>query len=583
MRAVRTSRWVIPTIVALCAVALPSRVARAQSATPSVSWSDQRSWDIAGEYVVDFRDDAESSAIASFLSRLGLKFRPTGLEAETRIEIVSVARGRIANVLAKLKADPRVEHVEPHARVRGLFVPDDPMYRQQWHLKRVGAEDAWRLSVGRGVTVAVIDTGVACETIDGFKKATDLVETRCVDGYNFVKNNQRASDDQGHGTHVAGTIAQSTDNALGAAGLAFRARLMPVKVLSADGWGTTTAVADGIRWAADHGAHVINLSLGGPRNSFILQRAVDHARSRGVVVVAAAGNSGGSVGFPGASRGVIGVSATDGNDKLAWFSSRGKGVDIAAPGVDVVQQTICDRGLNGCEVFPSYNGTSMACPHVAGAAALLVSLGVSDPAAIEHYLKTTARSLGDDPEGHRFGAGLLQAQAAAERASLVQIFTRLIALLLAAFAAFKIARKKGQPTVKASNPMLLLVALVSGVGLLFFAPWLVGRHHLWVDLLARPLCEWDLLIGASLHKFLPLANIAIPLALSAALLSVKRAAPALAGLSIGIAGYLTSVAVLGQLATPFGWLITTAWCAFNALGCVYLASLLLLERQAEAS
>jgi len=573
----------VPAVITLCAVVFPSRLARAQSATPSVSWSDQSSWDIAGEYVVDFRDDTESSAISSLLSRLGLKFRPSALEAETHIEIVSIARGKVASVLAKLKGDPRVEHVEPHARVRGLYVPNDPMYREQWHLGRVGAEDAWGLSVGRGVTVAVIDTGVACETIDGFKKATDLAETRCVGGYNFVKNNRRASDDHGHGTHVAGTIAQSTDNALGTAGMAFRARLMPVKVLSADGWGTTSGVADGIRWAADNGAHVINLSLGGPRNSFILQRAVDHARSRGVVVVAAAGNSGGSVGFPGASRGVIGVSATDGDDKLAWFSSRGKGVDIAAPGVDVVQQTICDRGLNGCEVFPSYNGTSMASPHVAGAAALLVSLGVSEPAAVERYLTTTARSLPDDPKGYRFGAGLLQAQAAAQRANLLQIFCRLIALLLAAFAAFKIARKKGTPTVKASTPMLLLAAMISGVGLLFFMPWIVGRHHLWVDWLARPLGEWDLLVGASLHKFLPLAHIGIPLALSAALLSVKRAAPALAGLSIGTAAYLASVAVLGQLATPFGWLITTAWCAFNALGCVYLASLLLLERRAESA
>ena len=141
---------------------------------------------------------------------------------------------------------------------------------------------------------------------------------------------------------------------------------MPVKVLNSAGSGAFSTIASGIRWAADHGAQVINLSLGGPRNSKVLQDAVDHARSRGVVIVAAAGNSGGSVGFPGGSEGVIGVSATDSGDKLASFSSRGKGVDIAAPGVNVVQQTICKKGRDGCEIFPGYSGTSMASPHVAG-------------------------------------------------------------------------------------------------------------------------------------------------------------------------------------------------------------------------
>src|SRR6185295_11289153 len=155
-------------------------------------------------------------------------------------------------------------------------------------------------------------------------------------------------------------------------------------------WGTTADVADGIRWAADHGAQVINMSLGGPRNSSIQQKAIDYAVSRGVVVVAAAGNTGGRVQYPGASDGVIGVSASDPDDKLAKFSSRGDGVDIAAPGVNVVQQTICKKGREKCEQFSGYNGTSMASPHVAGAAALLVGLGVTDPPAVEAALKRSA-------------------------------------------------------------------------------------------------------------------------------------------------------------------------------------------------
>jgi serine protease len=369
------------------------------------AWSDESSWDIPGEYVVDFRDETEPGVIASVMSSLGLTFRPSALEASTRIEVVKIP-GALTAVLAKLRGDEHVEGVEPHARVRALFLPDDPMFDQQWHLSQVQAERAWGMSVGRGVTVAVIDTGIACENFDEFQKATDLASTRCVEGRNFVSKGKRANDDHGHGTHVAGTIAQSTHNGLGASGLAFGARLMPVKVLSGNGWGTTTGVADGIRWAADNGAQVINLSLGSPRDSRVLQAAIDHAKEKGVVVVAAAGNSGGSVGYPGASKGVIGVSATDEENQLAWFSSRGDGVDIAAPGVNVLQQTICNRGRNGCEVFPKYNGTSMASPHVAGAAAMLVSLGVTDPDAVEQQLLGSAKVLDDSDAGRKkFGAG----------------------------------------------------------------------------------------------------------------------------------------------------------------------------------
>ena len=120
---------------------------------------------------------------------------------------------------------------------------------------------------------------------------------------------------------------------------------------------------------------------------------------------------------------------------------------------------------------------------------------------------------------------------------------------------------------------------LTGVGLLFFAPWVSSRHHFAVDLLSRPLADWDLLIGASLHQFLPLAHVGVPLALTFLLLSVKSLRPLLAGVAVGTAAYLASVVVLGQLATPFGWWLTTAWCAVNALGCMYLASLLLTKQK----
>ncbi|RYE86461.1 MAG: peptidase S8, partial [Myxococcales bacterium] len=337
----------------------PARLSgsQARAAAASLVTAD----DIPGQIVVDFRDDAPEADIRSLLvDGLGLTFAPTPLEATTRIEIASVPAGLAGSVLARLNADPRVEYAEPLARVQAYYTPNDPLFKDQWHLDKIGAPQAWHYSTGRGVTVAVVDTGIACEDFESFVKVSDLGRTRCVEGFNFVNNTTHANDDQGHGTHVAGTIAQSTNNGHGAAGIAYDAQLMPVKVLAANGSGTTAAVADGIRWAADHGAQVINLSLGGSRPAQVLQKAVEHALSKGAVVIAAAGNSGGSVGYPAAHDGVIAVSASDRNDKLASFSSRGAEVDIAAPGVDVVQQTICEGGRGKCERFPAFNGTSMA-------------------------------------------------------------------------------------------------------------------------------------------------------------------------------------------------------------------------------
>lgn len=531
--------------------------------------ADETAWDIPGELLVDLGDDVDDSEAGALFGPLAVTFSPTALAAETRIHVVRAAPSRLGELVAKLSGDSRVEVVEPHARVRAMFVPDDPLLAEQWHLERVGAGRAWDFSTGRGVTVAVIDTGIACEDFDPFSKATDLADTRCVGGYNLVARNAHANDDHGHGTHVAGTVAQSTNNALGAAGLAFDARLMPVKVLSAGGWGTNADVADGIRWAADHGAQVINLSLGGPRNSRVLQRAVDHALKKGVVVVAAAGNSGGSVGYPGGCRGVIGVSATDSSDQLAWFSSRGSGVDVAAPGVNVTQQTICNGGKNRCERFPSFSGTSMASPHVAGAAALLVSLGITDPGAVERQLAASARSAG--PKSH-FGAGILDAARAVERGALKLALTRVLALAALIFVVFRWARRRGTkgPAVSPWSPSFLIPAFAAGPGLLFFAPFLLPRHLGTVDFLARPIGDWDLLISASLHGFLPFANVIIPFALVSLLLSVRRAVPMLAGLCVGTAAYLCSVLVLGNVASPLGTTVLSAWCTLNVIACAWL-------------
>ena len=556
----------------------PTAIAGDPLTDPMDADLEESSWDIPGQIVVDARDDLDTTSLAALAADFGFSFLPTRLEATTHIEIATVSVRDMASVLAKLRGDPRVENAEPLARVKALFVPNDPLANEQWHMERIGAQRAWDFAIGRGVTVAVVDTGIACEDHGPFTKGTDLGSTECVAGWNFVSGDEHANDDQGHGTHVAGTIAQATNNAIGASGVAFGARLMPVKVLNENGWGTTTDVADGIRWAADHGAHIINLSLGGPRNSSVLASAIAFATSRGVVVVAAAGNTGGSVQYPGASDGVIGVSATDGNDKLAQFSSRGEGVDIAAPGVKVVQQTVCDKGRNKCEQFPGWSGTSMASPHVAGAAALVMSLGVTEPKAVEEALRKTARVVDDSSAGKRlFGSGILQAGEAVVTVTKNHAFARIVALVLVTLFVARSARKKNKEATSPVRLDFLLPALATGPGLFFFAPWILPRVSLPVDVLARPLADVDLLVGASLHRFLPLGNALLPFLATALLFGVKGLRPAIAGLSVGTAAYLLSVVALGDAAGPFGHFAMLVWCAVNAGVCAWIARTNLAE------
>ena len=188
----------------------------------------------------------------------------------------------------------------PRSADGGKSFPNDACFKYQWHLRQIGMPAAWKQGNGKGAVVAVIDTGVT--------KVGDLADTKFVPGYNFVANNANADDDHGHGTHVAGTIAESTNNGIGVAGVAYGASIMPLKVLSARGSGSMGGIAQAIRWAADHGANVINMSLGGPFAVSTLASAVKYAHGKGVVVVAAAGNDGrGKVGYPARYPGVIAV------------------------------------------------------------------------------------------------------------------------------------------------------------------------------------------------------------------------------------------------------------------------------------
>jgi serine protease len=395
---------------------------------------------VQGEIAVDLRDDVSDADVADLQAKYHFAMRPASAWSKThdKLEVADVSPADEPALIDELSRDPRVEHAEPMALFGATFVPDDPLYAKQWHMTRVDAEKAWNYSCGEGVTVAVIDTGIACFDKGPFTRGTDLKGTRCEGGWNFVDDSAEAHDDHGHGTHVAGTIAQTTNNGMGTAGLAYCATLMPVKVLSKQGFGSTANVAEGIRYAADNGAQVINLSLGGPIKSRILEDAVNHALAKNVVIVAAAGNSGRKVGWPAAYPGVIAVSATDDKDNIAWFSSRGPEVGIAAPGVSVTQQTICNGGKDKCEIFGTFNGTSMASPHVAGVAAMVESMGVTTQGAVRDALASTAR---EKSEKNLFGAGILDGGAAVAKAFWGHLFVRLMALALVTWRVARRIRK----------------------------------------------------------------------------------------------------------------------------------------------
>jgi serine protease len=528
---------------------------------------------------VDLEDDASEADVAEVARIAGVSLAKLSSESDVdKIEVAHVDRWRIPVIIDLLSRTAHVEHAEQAARVQAYFVPNDPLYNKQWHLKKVGAESAWGQSCGMGVTVAVVDTGVACYDKSPFMKGSDLQGTRCVDGWSFVDDSSNAADDQGHGTHVAGTIAQTTNNGKGVAGLAFCASLMPVKVLNKFGWGTTANVAQGIRWAADHGAQVINLSLGGPIKSQILEDAVKHARAKGAIVVAAAGNSGKSVGWPAAYPEVVAVSATDSNDKIAWFSSRGPEVDIGAPGVSVTQQTICDNGRNKCEQFGTFNGTSMASPHVAGAAAMIVGLGVTDPDAVEAALKASAEDKGDK---NLYGAGRLDASAAANRVLYTHLGLR-IAALFALFALVgRAIKKSGSRAVRSKGA--LVTAMLAGTGLLPIAGLLglttmSGPLRPIVELAMRPLGEWDLVFSAGLHKYLLLANAGPAIGATLLLYGVKRLRPLVGGLAIGSAALLTQMAISGDVSFALGSIGLRVFAVVNAAVCFWIAKAALDEK-----
>jgi serine protease len=425
-----------PSLLAVLGLALAAPAARAADHVP-------------GEVVVRTAPGATVAQIAG---------TSAAERVAPRTRVVKIRDGRtVREAIRDLERRPGVQRATPNLIAHTAFVPNDPgrgttagdWERVQWNFAGpfgVNAPGAWDnlRAVGRdggaGVVVAVLDTGVAYEDRGVFVHSPDLLPETFVPGHDFVDGDDFPTDMNGHGTHVASTIAETIDNGVGVTGLAYGARIMPVRVLDAAGYGDIVAISRGVRWAVRNGAQIINLSFEfgtavRARQIPDLLGAVRYARSRGVLVVAASGNDKKDyLAYPARAGSVLSVGATTHNGCIARYSNGGPGLDLVAPGGgrdkairdpnchpldtprSIVQMTFDSDDISTFGLPRGYRGTSMAAPHVSATAALVIASGVlgpdPTPAQIEDHLEATARDLGAPGADNRYGAGLIDAAAA---------------------------------------------------------------------------------------------------------------------------------------------------------------------------
>jgi hypothetical protein len=309
-------------------------------------------------------------------------------------------------VLAQLKHRPEFKFVELDRRVKSTYAANDPYAGSEWHLGKMGAATAWDKTQGAGITIAILDSGV-----DG--SHPDL-QPNLVAGTNVYGGNSDTSDVCGHGTAVAGAAAARTGNAAGVAGVAGQARIMPVRIAFPDPtygcYAYYSTVASGLTYAADHGARIANVSYGGVSGSAAVQSAAQYMKSKGGLVFVSAGNNGISESIAPTSSMIV-VSATDGNDAKASWSSYGSFVTLAAPGSGIWTTT---KGGG----YQAWNGTSFASPVAASVAALMMAANPAlDPAKVQSLLQSTAVDLGAAGRDDLFGYGRVNAAAAVQAAA----------------------------------------------------------------------------------------------------------------------------------------------------------------------
>ena len=415
---------------------------------------------VPGEVIVGYSAPSRPALSTNVARTMGV--RSVAASASPGAQVLRLAPGvSVWSAIARARREPGVTYAVPNyiAHAAGSFSPNDPGSTHlpggwnglQWNFSAasgVNAPAAWANLIadgrpgGRGVVVAIVDTGVAYRNWRQYVRSPDFSSTRFVEPYDFVANNRYPLDANGHGTFVAGTVAESTNNGVGVTGLAYGASIMPVRVLDAAGEGDAATIARGIRYAVTHGAQVVNLSLEFDITVTAadipdIMSAISFAHRRGVVVVAASGNDSQEVlAYPARDTAVISVGATTADRCLAEYSNGGAGLDLVAPGggddsgtlndpqcfpdrslPDIYQMTFADPFDPRKFSLPSgWYGTSMAAPHVAATAALVIASGVlgrhPTPDQVLARLEQTAQPLGGSQPNRNYGYGLVDAAAA---------------------------------------------------------------------------------------------------------------------------------------------------------------------------
>ena len=437
--------------------AAPEQTHAAVTKAPSPAEPDY----VPGQVVVGYKSGATAKVARNLATRMGV--RQAAAAPSSGEQVVSVPHGvSVQQEASRLRVQPGVAYAVPNyiAHAAGSWIPNDPgptgrsaggWEKVQWNFlgpAGINAPEAWanlrarNRPGGKGVTVAILDTGVAYRNWKTFRKAPDFTNTKFVHPYDFVANNAFPLDREGHGTFVAGVVAESTNNHVGLAGIAYGASIMPVRVLDADGTGDAATISKGIRYATDHGAKVINLSLefdmtvsSGDIPDIL--SAIRYAHHRGALVVAASGNEGVErIAYPARAPDVVAVGATTKDRCLADYSNGGSRLALVAPGggedsdlsgdpdchptrnlPNIVQMTFRDPNAPDQFGYPrDWYGTSMASPHVAAVAALVIASGVigtaPSPAQVLTRLEQTAVTLGGSKPNRDYGFGLVDAGAA---------------------------------------------------------------------------------------------------------------------------------------------------------------------------
>ena len=416
----RTAMAVLILSVLVVGIAWPAS-ANVENPPPGVAGTDLSPEFKPGELLVKFGLEVSAASAQSAMQGYQAEYIETLYGSE--VELWRVPEGSELHTVEQLNAEPFVEYAEPNYRIHAFDnVPNDPSFSKQWALAKIGSPAAWDLTTGSsGVTVAILDTGIDPSHPD--------LASKIVAGYDFVDGDNNPHDENGHGTHVAGIAAAVTNNGIGVAGMDWQARIMPVRILDREGGGWISDMVSGIGWAKDHGADVLNLSLGAPYYSSSAQTAINQAHSSGVLVVASMGNSGDSTTqYPAGYNNVLAVASTGPFDYRWHDSNYGTHCDIAAPGGDMtylhdpdgIYSTMptYEVYLNKDPYYYSQNydylqGTSMAAPHVSGLAALLwaVAPGLS-PDGVQTAIESTAVDKGAAGWDPYYGHGRIDALAA---------------------------------------------------------------------------------------------------------------------------------------------------------------------------